>query len=115
MGMLEKVRRLPGHGELFIERENKLYFLHRSITDWLLELQHEAALVRSGHERLAAHIWDTALQPWLLPITTSTSPITGSVNISREPVTGDSKISRSFFSACPAEGKGLVRAHQGSV
>jgi hypothetical protein len=31
MGLLEMARRLPGHGELFLERENKLHLLHKSL------------------------------------------------------------------------------------
>eukprot|EP01036_Dinobryon_divergens_P031418 gene31418-biopygen25115 len=66
MGLLESARRLPGYGELFMERENKLHLLHRSIAEWLKEPGHGAVNVKSGHERLAEHIWETALQPWLL-------------------------------------------------
>ena len=36
MGLLEMARRLPGYGELFLERESKLHLLHRSIAEWLL-------------------------------------------------------------------------------
>ena len=92
MGLLEMARTLPGHGELFLERENKLHLLHRSIEEWLLAPEHGAVHARSGHERLAAHIWDTVLRPWLLPSLSpsSSSPpsSTGSVDNSRRPLTG---------------------------
>ena len=90
MGLLEMARRLPVYGQLLLERENKLHLLHRSIAEWLLEPGHGAVHARSGHEKLAAHIWDTALQPWLLPSSSSSSSQsnTGSMDISREPSTG---------------------------
>jgi hypothetical protein len=88
MDLLEMARRLPGHGELFLERENKLHLLHRSIAEWLLNPEHGAVQARSGHERLAAHIWDMALRPWLLPSSPSSSSATGSINTSLEPFPG---------------------------
>jgi len=88
MALLEMARRLPGHGELFLERENKLHLLHRSIAEWLLEPEHGAVRARSGHERLAAHIWDTALRPWLLPSSLASSSANSSIDISREPSPG---------------------------
>eukprot|EP01036_Dinobryon_divergens_P033781 gene33781-biopygen26749 len=89
MDLLEMARRLPGHGELFLERDNKLHLLHWSIIEWLLDPKHGAIQARSGHERLAAHIWDTALRPWLLPSSSISSPSsTWCIKISREPSTG---------------------------
>jgi hypothetical protein len=63
--MLELVRSLPGYGELFVERENKLHLLHRSIVEWLLDPNHGAVDASCGHKLLAKHIIDEVLRPWL--------------------------------------------------
>ena len=88
MDLLESARKLPGYGELFLERENKLHLLHRSIAEWLREPAHGGVDIKSGHSQLAAHIWDTTLSHWLPPITAFSPPSTVSVDISREPSTG---------------------------
>ena len=74
MGLLQMARRLPGYGELFLERENKLHLLHRSVAEWLLDPEHGAVDIQSGHATLAKHIWEMVLRPWLLPSTSSSSP-----------------------------------------
>ena len=92
MGLLEMARRLPGYGELFLERESKLHLLHRSIAEWLLDAEQGAVDAQKGYERLAEHIWETALRPWLLPSSSGTSsspPSTESrSSISLEPPSG---------------------------
>ena len=85
MEVLELVRSLPGYGELFVEREDKLYLLHRSIVEWLLDPKHGAIDVRSGHELLAAHIVEKTLRLWLLP---SSSLHTHNTDITRDPSSG---------------------------
>ena len=67
MDLLKKARQLPRYGELFLERDNKLHLLHRSISDWLLKPEGGHIVTKRGHEQLAEHIWKTTLKPWLLP------------------------------------------------
>jgi hypothetical protein len=86
MGLLEKARELPRFGELFLERENKLHMLHRSIADWLLKPEHRAINCKQGHEQLAKHIWTTILKPWLYR--SSSPPNAASTDSFREPPTG---------------------------
>ena len=83
MGILEMTRKLPGHGELFLERENKLHLLHRSIAEWLVE--QGVVDVKKGHERIAAHIWETVLLPWLPSISSSLTSIQPTKNSSNHP------------------------------
>ena len=77
--MLDAARSLPGCGELFVERGNRLHLLHRSIAEWLLTPAEGQGHMqetpgdswgggiqeRKGHRRLADHIWNTCLVPWL--------------------------------------------------
>ncbi len=66
MGLLEMAKRLPGYGELFLERESKLHLLHRSIAEWLLDPEQGAVDAKRGYQRLAEHIWLSAAAPILL-------------------------------------------------
>ena len=91
MGLLDMARRLPGYGELFLERENKLHLLHRSIAEWLLDPEQGAVDAKRGHQRLVKHIWETALRPWLLQtsgISSSPQSRESSSSISLEPPSG---------------------------
>jgi hypothetical protein len=49
---------------------------HRSVKEWFLDAKGVHA--QSGHTRLATHIWEKVLQPWLIPYSPANEPQRGS-------------------------------------
>ncbi len=58
------LRSLPGYGCLFYETEHRIYMLHKSLSDWLLE-GNDASIapdVTAGHRDLGSHLLKEALR-----------------------------------------------------
>ena len=71
---------LPGWGLLFQEREHCVHFLHKSLSDWLLDAARSgrhAVVVTAGH-RAWAELLSAQVRPWLDTGTPALAPPSGS-------------------------------------
>ena len=79
IGPSAPVNGIRGYGVLFVERENKLHMLHRSMVDaLLLQLGID---IKEGHIRIANYMWHSTIVKWL--------PTPSTVSVVHEPgITG---------------------------